>query len=508
MSSNLKVNTDENHYLRLASEAVSRGEPISAIQLLIKASTKYPTSSRILNALGKLLLKTNRPVEAAAYFKKALSLNTIQDLPTDDDFDYLAEQAESLQEEEYRYDEPEGGEQLPIKRKTIKLKERSGGNATKKIIRIKKRIVIKPADETHEVALDQDDSIIDDESSTDVFESLNIIAEPEPEPEPEVIDSEDVNDVLDILDLDEDNLENDDLCYEEETNTDLEAFDIEVDRSETDKLPVSEGVDDDPEFDIYDFWDDAEEPEDEIDDESDLESGALDGELTLEERARQVAISLVDRVGWEKDDISFVTDVFIENGWKQARVALEREIILGATREELSLAFYIKCLWKECDRYWIYFPKLSSVQETTDAAYKNCSWKQALRLVRIFQCYPSEEELYNFIELEFDNWYENKYLRTKFRSYSNYLFKYRLNDFIDTIDISNPWEFGRATEIDGLESPKFSLVLSDEVMLLRECGIDVHGNFTPKSYYTSDKSFDRLDIFDKENKNKTNKVAS
>ena len=506
MSSNLKINTNENHYLRLASEAVSRGEPISAIQLLIKASTKYPTSSRILNALGKLLLKTNRPAEAAAYFKKALSLNTIQDLPTDDDFDYLSEQAESLQENEYSYDEPEEDAQLPIKRKTIKLKERSGENSTKKIIRIKKRTVIKPSDETHGVDLEQDDSFVDVESSTDVFESLNIVAEPEPEPE--VIDSEDVNDVLDILEQDEDNLENDDFFYEEEISTDLEAFDIGVEQSEKDKLPVGEGVDDDPEFDIYDFWDDAEEAEDEIDDEPDLESGTLGSELTLEERARQVAISLVDRVGWEKDDISFVTNIFIENGWKQARVALEREINLGATREELSLAFYIKCLWKECDRYWICFPKLSSVIETTDAAYKNCSWKQALRLVRVFQWLPTEEELYDFLEFEFNKWYENSGLRTKLRSYSNYLFKYRLNEIIGTINISIPWEFDQAPEVDGLESLNLSFTHSDEVMLLCENGIDVHEHFTPKSYYASDKPFDPFDTYDKENKNQENKETA
>jgi hypothetical protein len=143
--------------------------------------------------------------------------------------------------------------------------------------------------------------------------------------------------------------------------------------------------------------------------------------------------------------------------------------------------------------------------------YKNCSWKQALRLVRVFQDLPSQEEVFDFIELEFDTWYENTGLRVKFRSYSNYLFKYRLNDLIDIINMSIPWGFDWAPEIDNLESFNLSLTHSDEVMLLRESGIDVHGHFTPKSYYTTDKSFDHLDIFDKENinkKNKTNKVAS
>ncbi len=221
-----------------------------------------------------------------------------------------------------------------------------------------------------------------------------------------------------------------------------------------------------------------------------------------------MAISLIDRVGWEKDDISFITEIFIENGWSQARAALEREINLGTSREELALAFYVKCLWKECDRYWILFPKLNSVMETTDAVYKNCSWKQALRLVRVYQDLPTPEELFDFIEFEFDRFYENRELRTKFRSYSNYLFNYRLNDFINTINLSTPWGFYWAPEIDELESFNLSLTHSDEVMLLREHGIDVHGHFTQKSYYTSDKSFDRFDVFDKENKNKTNKVTS
>lgn len=476
----------ENYYLQTASDLVSKGAMDSAIQLLVDANGELPDSTRIINVLGKLYLKTNRPKEAAACFEKSLKINIIDDVPTEADFCYLSEQAESLTESEYSYDEPD--KYIPPsyvpKKPQLSLSKNDGSTESKKpeITRdfIKSENIIVEKNTTIEQS-------IDESSSEDTHIHKIVVIEPEP-----VLQLNKFLDIQDDVDEGEISLEDDwagevksseeELLLEEEDDL------IEENLEEPDLLDSS--IDTDDEVDIYDFWDEADELEEGVDDVSFEEGGVLDTELTKEGRARQVAIALVDRVGWEIDDVDFITEVFIENGWGQARAALEREINLGLVREELELAFYIKCLWKECDRYWIAFPRRGSVKETTDATFKNCSWKQVLRLVRIFPDIPAVEEITDFLESEFEYWYADTQLRIRFRSYSDYLFKYRLNDSIHTINISDPWRFELALENDELSSDCFSLSHSDEMKFLQNNGIDVFGRDAPKNYYATDERFD------------------
>jgi hypothetical protein len=480
----------ENYYLQTASDLVSKGAMDSAIQLLVDASGEFPGSTRIINVLGKLYLKTNRPKEAAACFEKSLKINTIDDVPTEADFSYLSEQAESLTESEYSYDEP--AEYIPCQeiRNNKKLSlRRDEGYSESKIPKVKK-VLVKSS-----IGLIEENSAVEQSIDESDLKDTNLQAVTSQEPEPELqlpifeteIDDDLDGDWLDDLEvIDAQIIEDEETDLIERNVEDTELFDANV---ETD-------VDVDDEIGIYDFWDDAEDLEGEADYTAAEELGALADELTIEDRARQVAISFVDRVGWHKSDIDFITDIFIENGWGQARVALEREVNIGLTREELELAFYIKCLWKECDRYWISFPRMGSVKESTDATFKNCSWKQVLRLVRIFPDIPVVEEITEFLESEFEYWYADRQLRYRFRSYSDYLFKYRLNDSIYTISISAPWRFESALESDELTSDCFTFSHSDEMVFLRNNGIDVLGRHAPNNSYVTDNQFDyyQLDL--------------
>lgn len=475
----------ENYYLQAASDLVSKGAVDTAIQLLVDASSKLSDSARILNVLGKLYLKTNRPKEAAECFEKSLKLNVIDDVPTEADFCYLSGQAESLAEPEYSYDEPT--EHIPEpgiqKRKKLSLrKERGCSEFTRPEV---KTVLVESS-----VVLVEENSVVEQSIDERDLKETTLQAMVLPEPEPVL----QFNEFLDIQYDDEDELNSEEYWTgeveksEEELLVEEESDLIKEKLEEPDLIDSSIDIDD--EVDIYDFWDEADELEEDVDDILFEEGGVLSTELTKENRARQVAIALVDKVGWEIDNVDFITEVFIENGWGQARAALEREIDLGLVREELELAFYIKCLWKECDRYWISFPRMGSVKESTDATFKNCSWKQVLRLIRIFPDIPVVEEITEFLESEFEYWYADRKLRYRFRSYSDYLFKYRLNDSIYTISISAPWRFESALEYDELTSDCFTFSHSDEVVFLKNNGIDLLGRHAPNNSYVTDNQFD------------------
>ncbi len=171
----------ENYYLQAASDLVSKGAMNSAIQLLVDANSEFPDSTRIINVLGKLYLKTNRPKEAAACFEKSLKINTIDDLPTEADFSYLSEQAESLTESEYSYDEP--AEYIPEpdiqKRKKLSLRKEKGCSEFT-------RPEVKTVLVDSSVDLVEENSVV--EQSIDEIDlkdtNLQTMVLPEPEPEP------------------------------------------------------------------------------------------------------------------------------------------------------------------------------------------------------------------------------------------------------------------------------------------------------------------------------------
>ncbi len=236
---------------------------------------------------------------------------------------------------------------------------------------------------------------------------------------------------------------------------------------------------DDNEADLYDFWDDeSDEPEDDSED-----SSVLENQLTREERARIVAVECILEFNWHTKKLPFLIEVFSTPGWSSTRRALEREVNAGATVDELELAFAVKRLWQESSRYWITFSKAWASGESADATYRHCSWKQALHLVRLFEQLPTLDEVYDWLEREFEYWYHNRILRLCFPAFNKYLFLYRLNSRNETSMFN---AFDLPEEHDGLEAEWLSQPHSNPMEKLNALGIDLVEKYTTKSYYASD----------------------
>lgn len=193
-----------------------------------------------------------------------------------------------------------------------------------------------------------------------------------------------------------------------------------------------------------------------------------DGKLSRWERAQQIAIEVIYNTNWPGKNLSFLTEIFFENGWGAARVVIEKEIINGTTIDELILAREFKDIWKNCDRYWITMYKLGSLNQITDATHKQMSWSQALKIIRCFNWTPSIEELEVFLDDEFEYWYQHSIMRKAFPVFMKYLCYYRATK--DTLDFEiGPYH--KSISIDPLDEHDISNCNSNYNQKLHKLGV-------------------------------------
>lgn len=502
-TSNERDLNSEAEYLKQASLYVGRSQLENAIALLERARLQVPVTNRLINALGKLYLTIGKPAKAAECFQSVLNIRpkfeteVKNELPLIEDLNYLEEQSHQLSEQEYSFETTDEPKTIAPERKTLSLGARKP-TPDKKIVfksRQGRNFHENPFDinTTPSEVLDEPSQPFDseafDEDSIDIYPSHYDFL-------PLEDNDEDSGDLVELGGEQEaDFVEGYGISVVDELDADLaDLADVTVAMPE----PIEDIYYESPELpnladeffvgtDVYDHWSDDlldEDPDD------DLDTGVLGDRISREQRAQQAAIECLEAIGWNKKSLSFLTEVFIELGWNNARKALEREVLTGATYEELNLAFDIKQTWAECDRYWISFTGAWLPGETTSATYRHCSWRQALRLVRVFNGIPSSEEVWDLVESEFDYWFGNGALRTRFPAFSKYLFNYRFNESLPTLPVGEYRRFDLNVSLDEMNSSWSYHPHSDKYRALSEYGIDVINRYAPKSYYLSDVDFD------------------
>ncbi|MDD5268784.1 MAG: hypothetical protein PHO08_16950 [Methylococcales bacterium] len=210
-------------------------------------------------------------------------------------------------------------------------------------------------------------------------------------------------------------------------------------------------------------WDDFDEF-DEIDEQDTFNPFPNDQILTEDtldrwERAKQKATEVIQSHDWDKETLTLLQQVFYENGWAAARVAIERELVKGLTPEELELALCIRNLWTENHQYWISFIHITSNQpgQQTRAAYKNMSWAESLRIIRSFNNIPSEEEIQLFIDQIYDDWYCSAQLQRQFKAFIKYL-KYRTGSVRRTLPGNEIFSFVDSFDKESLLDSRYDFI--------------------------------------------------
>jgi tetratricopeptide (TPR) repeat protein len=214
-------------------------------------------------------------------------------------------------------------------------------------------------------------------------------------------------------------------------------------------------------------WDDLDEF-DEIDDQDTFDTFnnpqiLTEGKLDRWGRAKQIAVEVIQSHDWGKESLHLLQQVFYENGWAAARMAIERELAKGLTQEELELALYIRSIWTENQQYWISFIHITSNSngQQTRAAYKNMSWPESLRIIRSFNNIPSEEEIQLFIDQTYDDWYCSPILQRIFKAFIRYL-KYRTGSVRSSLSGNELFSFVDVYENESLFDTGYDFINDSE----------------------------------------------
>jgi hypothetical protein len=178
-----------------------------------------------------------------------------------------------------------------------------------------------------------------------------------------------------------------------------------------------------PDFNEFDEFEEFDEEINARTDRPELSEVHFDGACTNEERAYQVALQVGLTHDLESDEIELVHEIFLENGWSQCRIAIEKELIKGTTIEELMLAKELKSLWDNRLDFAIGFNRnKKDKSDYTYSAGRVLSWVMALDIVRLLPPGSDFSELEFFLECEFEAWFGSAEKRAGCQSFSKYLY--------------------------------------------------------------------------------------
>lgn len=460
---------DRKALLQEVNKLVSTGLRKSAIDLINEYLEDYPNDSSVLSALGRIYLLEKKPEQAVKYLQLALETrqtglatnNVVTSYGFDeldhDDLDYIDNSA-TEDELDFSYENEDGHQFSAISKQNYR------DNADNQIIGPISR---EESEQTNENVFFQLTTEVSQES---VFKS----DEDENDFDPELIeiyatttlDNEDYvlpyqsdlfdelfNEIVDIPDFVDDDIESDEA---EETVV------IEETKSIEDEFDW-DGIED---FDYIDEQDIAPSLQD-----YEVITG---GKVSRIERAKQIAVDVIQAYDWGIQNIGLLQQVFYENGWGACRIAIERELVRGLTPDELELAIFVRRLWTENQQYWISFIHASKQPgQETRAAYKCMSWREALRIIRVFNHLPCDEEIQLFIDNIYDDWYCSPNLQRQYKAFIRYL-KYQTGSVRHTLPADEWFSFITPDEEDGLiELPRDDIKLAKGVSALKDQGIDL-----------------------------------
>jgi hypothetical protein len=461
---------DRKALLHEVNKLVSTGLRKSAIDLINEYLEVYPNDSSVLSALGRIYLLEKKPEQAVKYLQLALGTqktglatnNTVTSYGFDeldhDDLDYIDNSANEF-ELDFSYENEDDHLFSAIS------KQNSQGDKDKQIIeptiRQESEITIEndflqltPETSQNSFESEKDDDDFDPDFieiyATSTFDNEDYVL-----PYQSDVFDEPFNEILDIPDfVVDDDAEIDEV---EETVVIEEIKSIE-DEFDWDGIEDFDDIDDQ---DIVPFLQDYE-----------VITG---GKVSRIERAKQIAVDVIQSYDWGIQNIGLLQQVFYENGWAACRVAIEHELVRGLTPDELELAIFVRRLWTENQQYWISFIHVTSnlPGQETRAAYKCMSWREALRIIRVFNQLPSEEEIQLFIDDIYDDWYCSPIAQRQYKAFIRYL-KYRTGSVRHTLPASEWFSFNTPVEEDSfIELPRDEIKQVKGFNALKDQGIDL-----------------------------------
>ncbi|WP_345860160.1 hypothetical protein [Shewanella algae] len=219
--------------------------------------------------------------------------------------------------------------------------------------------------------------------------------------------------------------------------------------------------------------------------ENEVESAVVysEDQITIEQRAVQLAAAFIARHNWPISTLDLLTHIFSVKSYGAVVKFLNFYADAGMQPDVLRAAKFLRDAWHQLSKYWINFYRNGD----SDASYSNFSWAQSLRFVTIIsQCQnglSDDDVLLENLDSIYDRWFNSPSLRRSYRAFAKYL--NATLDQLEKNDVLYEYEagFGSMSTARELNFSDIGDVDFDDQELIRE--LELYGYSIERSEFRS-----------------------
>ena len=133
---------------------------------------------------------------------------------------------------------------------------------------------------------------------------------------------------------------------------------------------------------------------------------------TTRDRAKEIALELVEEYDLGHEYITVLTRIFTEYWWSRCKVSMKEQLELDVSARALDMARQLRELWAEHPEY-----HENITEHLRLFGYESLPWRLAIRLVEAYRQYPQFEEVQGFFDYWHGEWDTRYSLQRKFPSF-------------------------------------------------------------------------------------------
>ena len=174
-------------------------------------------------------------------------------------------------------------------------------------------------------------------------------------------------------------------------------------------------------------WEDFDFEPDEFDEEilpPDLDKVDTDKDVTVEDRARQMALEIAEDYGWNHEQTEILADVFKNHGWSLTRTRIINELKQGMKFYEFQFAVELREIWQSHTEYSIGYVTRESYGDNSlkyRSIYKHPDWSFCLKIIRRFDSIPDPEEMERHLDSLYNIWKGSPAIQSRYNTFYGFI---------------------------------------------------------------------------------------
>jgi predicted Zn finger-like uncharacterized protein len=155
-----------------------------------------------------------------------------------------------------------------------------------------------------------------------------------------------------------------------------------------------------------------------------LDKVDTDKDVTVENRARQMALEIAEDYGWNHEQTEMLADVFKNHGWSLTRNRIINELKQGMKFYEFQFAVELREIWQSHTEYSIGYVTRESYGDNSlkyRSIYKNPDWSFCLKIIRRFDSIPDPEEMERHLDSLYNIWKSSPAIQSRHNTFYGFI---------------------------------------------------------------------------------------